>query len=542
MRASASPDVAGPRPRLATRLASVLPLPRASDWSAADGWLPAGLLLAATGTAALAWLAWRNAAPATAPAPVPLLAAAALLTLVGLAGGGALALRPGGQAPVWRCLTLGAVALGVLLAGPGGLHVRFGFPCFVSAALLALGMRAAETLAASLAVPLHARARLNPLAGPTPPPAPGSRPPPPSEADATSGQSPVWTAWRLVAELWVLAAATAAAVGLPAGPAWRLAAAALAGGGALLVVGAALVTLQASWTARGFAFDRGQAPAFWGLGLACAGTLTLLALVLPVPPAPLSARVLSDALHGLGQARLPFRHAAATRAGAGGAKLAPGAELLIVPAAVLVWLAREFWGYLGLWFLDPLALPLILPLAAAAGFFLFRALRRPPFRASCRRLALAVVASLAFWRRLRLPRRMRRLLTAMGLLAPAAARLEEARDGAPTPVERLWGLVDPRAAVRRTYRRFLHAMAAAGSARGAGQSPRAFERAVRARELAGPGVAELTAAYELARYSGRVAERTWAERARRGWAAVTGRATNPGRRVRPVAARRGARR
>ena len=509
-----------PYPSRAARLAAALPLPARSDWRAQDGWLPAGLLLLATGAAAVVLLAWRRMAPATAPAAAPLLAAIALLGLLGLVAGGAVALRPGGQAPTWRWLTLGAVALGALLADPRGLHGRFGWPYLVTAGLLALGLRAGEALAAALALPLQERARLDPLAGPAAVSPWAPQPPPRLEVDAASGQSPIWTAWRLVAEFWVLAALTGAASALPASPAWRLAAAAAGAGGALLAVGAALTTLQASWTARGFIFDRGQASAFWGMGMAVAAALIVLALALPTPPAPFSAGVLSAALRGLGAVHAPFaavRAGSATRAGG----VASPLGLLILPAAVVAWLAREFWLSLGLWLLGPLALPVILPVAVAAGFFLLRALRRPAFRAWGAHLLRTVLAALAFWRPWRLPRRMRRLLQAMGLLRPGPGGAG-APAAEPTPLERLWDLVDPRAAVRRTYRRFLRAMAEAGAVRGAGQSPRAFEATLLARQMAGPGVGDLTEAYELARFSGRPAERTWARRARRGWATVAG--------------------
>jgi|GEM_PF-4405231 len=549
--APATPAPVGPAPNGGAaaglaRLAALLPA--ASDWNPADGWLPAGLLLAATGGVALVLLAWRHINPAGTPDASRLLPAVALLSLAALAMGGAMAQRPAGQAPVWRWVTIAAAAAGALLCDPAGLHVRFGFPWFLTVGLLGLALRAGETLAAALAVPLQARARLDPLSAPT-----GAQlsaqllstgaKDPELEMDPTRGQSPLWTAWRIVAEFWVLGALSAAAAALPAGPAWRLATAATALGGAVLVVGSALATLQNSWAARRFRFNPAHAAAFWGLGLAFAAALTALALLLPMPPAPFSGRVLSGALRELGRAHLPFTaaHTSSASAPAGHGPSLIG--LLILPAVVVASLVHDMWVFFGLWLLSPLALPVILPVAAAAGFFLLRALRRPQFRAFLGRLVLAALSALAFWRRLRLPRRMRRLLAQLGFLRPEpdAGNGPDA-DIDPSLLERLWGFVDPRAAVRLTYRRFLRTMADAGADRAAGQSPRAFEAAVRARDLAGPGIADLTGAYELARYSGRPGERGWVERARRGWAAVAARlsAGRRGRRAGDRRPRRGA--
>lgn len=524
-------------PRL-ERLSEWLPLPRRSDWRAEDGWVPAGLLLVTLGATAIVLLSWARVDPAGAPLAGRLLPADGLLSVLSLGVGGALALRPGGQAPVWRWLTILAVASGAVFCDPQGLRMRYGFPFLVTTALLALCVRAGETLAGALARPLHDRALRNPLVGAESAVmrlVSGTNAPVVlEELDVTTGQSPLWTTWRLVSEFWVLSALMGAAFGLPAGPSWRLAAAATAVGGALLVVGAALATLQASWKARGFAFDAGQSPPFWGLGLGFAAVLGLLALLLPVPPAPFSERLLAGVLRGVGRAHLPFTSVAAASAGPHTAHGMALAGLVMAPAALLAALVREMWFYFGLWLAYPLALPIILPMAAAAALLLLRALRRPAVRDLWRRLLTAVLSALAFWRYLRLPRRMRRLLEGMGLLRPEPA----APEGTPSLLLRLWALADPRAAVRHTYRRFLRTMSAAGAARPAGHSARAFEAAVRARELAGPGVAELTQAYELARYSGHRPERSWAERARRGLAAVTRRITGRGERQRHRAIRR----
>lgn len=522
-----SGDGTGPAPGLGALL------PRAADWQAADGWLPAGLLLAVTGTAGMVLLAWRHLDPSAVPPAARLLPAEGALTLLGLAAGVALSLRPTGQAAVWRWLSLALVAAGALLCDPAGLHVRFGFPWFVTAGLLGLGDRAGETLGSVLALPLHARARRRPRA--VPEGASGVAPllergaeHPERAFDPTLGRSGLWTAWRLVAEFWALAALSGALAVLPAGTTWRLAAGAGAMGGAVLVIGAALATLQASWTARRLRFDPARAAAFWGLALAVAATLTMLMLVLPMPPAPLSAHALSGLLGALGHARLPFSGVGTATATASGGRMPSLAGMLILPLALLAALVREMWVYFGFWLLSPLALPVVLVVGAAAGVFLLRALRRPGFRALVGRALLALLEAVAFWRRVRLPRRLRGVLARLGLLSPQAKA--PVSPGGPNVLERLWGFMDPRASVRLTYRRFLRAMAAAGAVRPAGQSPRAFEASVRDRELAGPDLAQLTAAYELARYSGHPPERGWLERARRGLAAATGRLAGRGHR------------
>ena len=504
----------------------ILPLPRVADWRAADGWLPVGLVLLAGGAIAVLLLCWLRLAPGTAPLPSRLLPTSAILAVAALAIGAPGALRPMGQGAVWRWMTIGAVAAGAVWSDPAGLHTRFGFGWLLAAGFLALAVRAGETLAYALAGPLQARAERNPLAAPLNTAATREvvdlvvrgKALPDANLDLTTNQSPRWTTWRLVAEFWALAALGAAAAGLPATP-WRVGAAAAAAGGVLLVTGTTLAMLQASWAARRFAFAPAQGRAFWGLGLSVAGGLILLALLLPMPPGPFSAKTLAGILHGLHQARL-----AATPPGAAGPATTMNGPsvggVLALPAFLVAALVHELWLFFGLWLLTPAALPLVLAAAAAAGLFLLRALRRPEFRALLHRLAGALLSAFAFWRWLRLPGRMRRTLERLGLLRRAPAQIEAAalRDRL---LERLWGWVDPRAAVRLTYRRFLRAMAEAGAGRPAGASPRSFERTVRDRELAGPEVAELTAAYELARYSGHPAEPGWAERARRGWKAVS---------------------
>ncbi len=296
---TAAPGTRGPAPgarpasrhvrdRLSLTAATVgLPLPRSSDWRPADGWLPAGLLACSGGALLAVWLAWSRLAPGGAPHPGRFFAVAAVSALADLAVAAAYAWRPGGLATGWRTLTIAAALGGAAWCDPAGLRARLGFPWLLTACLLGLGMRAGETLGAALAAPLRPHAVHDPFADC---PAVDWVPAEGGEAPAFAlseprDDSPLRASWRVVAEFWLLAAVAGASGAAAAGP-WRLAVAACALGGAVLVMGTAVATLRASWEARGFAYEPGHIPAFWGLGLAVAAAVAALALSAPLPPAP----------------------------------------------------------------------------------------------------------------------------------------------------------------------------------------------------------------------------------------------------------------
>lgn len=530
---AAAPRPAGQRvrERLSLTAATVgLPLPRSTDWRPADGWLPAGLL-ACTGGALLAvWLAWSRLAPGSVPHLWRFLGVAAGAAVADLAVAAAYAWRPSGRAAAWRTLTIVTALGGAAWCDPVGLRTRFGFPWALAACLLALGMRAGETLGTALVEPLHARAVRNPFADP---PAVDWVPLNGGEAPAFApterrDDSPLRASWRLVAEFWLLAAvAGGSGAGAATGP-WCLAALACALGGAVLVLGTAVSTLRASWEARGFTYEPAHIPAFWGLGLAVAVAVGALALAVPLPSALLTPAAVRAFLLFLARHRLPA-HAAATVVSAGLPVAAPHTPVPIPPGLWgLIWavLRGAFWSSMGLLFSYPLvAGPVTITVMAVVAFFWARSRRRPQWLALLpRALAAPLRALLEFWAFLRWPRRMRAALARLGWLRPPADA-DTGRDSpwAPTWYEHAWAWVDPRQAVRLTYRRFLRQAAAAGLPRRGPESPRAYERTLNGAGMAGDHLTGLTEVYEEARFSAHAADRSWPARARRGLVALRAR-------------------
>lgn len=120
------------------------------------------------------------------------------------------------------------------------------------------------------------------------------------------------------------------------------------------------------------------------------------------------------------------------------------------------------------------------------------------WRKALRQLLRMARTLLTFWRWLRLPPRVR---AALGRLE---GKPDPAGGGAGALVgaaARLWLRLDPRTAVRFTYRRFLRALEREGLPRPPHLSPRALERALIEAGYAGPEIRRLTTAYDLVRYS-----------------------------------------
>lgn len=505
-----------------TRLAAVarragLPLPARGDWQAADGWLAVGMALLCGGTVGAVLSVWTRIAPGTCPLPDRLLPLAVALTLADGAVAGGFALRyAAAEALGWRWGTIVAAVLGAIWSDPSGAHARFWIPWLLTAALLGLAMRAGETAAAALVDVLHNLPRGNPLQGHGPKidwanARRAEAAPPDADLDRVTGENPLWTTWRLVAEAWLLAAASAA-IGGP-GPDYRAAAACAAFGGVVLVVGADIAVLRATWQAQRFTVDARHLRTHWGLALAVALCLVAAALVIPLP------RGVVPAAGGWARLGFPSPTPAGTVVPDSGMRTPhvaqpAGTNAIGALAAIIHALVAEIFAFPFLLLAEiPLALPVLLVAAAVAVLVL----RFPSeTRAILRRLLASLVSALAFWRWIRLPARMRAALRRLGLLGPEG---EPDPSGPPPPnlLERLWAMLDPRAAVRTTYRRFLRQMAEAGMPRPTHASPRAYAGAL---PDAPPEVADLTTAYELARYSDHAPERTWLEMARRGMAAV----------------------
>ena len=534
-------------------------------WEAADGWLPAGLVLAVGGGTAAVLEAWHRVASTSAPATARLMPLALVLALAGLAGAQWLVRLPGERRTFWRWLAVALALGGGLGSDPGGLRTRFWVGWFAAAGLLALAIRAGETLGAALCGPRLAVAPVPP----TPPrmqvstvellersigseglfyegmKAGGAVPvraePPPPERVAE--QDALGTSWRLVAEYWLLAA-LAAPLGAGAAP-YRLAAAAAAFGGALLVTGCNLAMLRASWARRRFVVEQAHIRLHWGLGTAFAAALTLAAVLAPLPSNPLAGARIPRLLPTLGQMHLPTW-------GSGGGTPASGmsADLLIGPAAVVMSLGQvlallraalldSFLGeILALMPGLPLTLTLLLVLVGLGVLVLRYPGRMRPLMLRLLRLLRELVL---FWRWIRWPRRLRFAL-ARRRRAPEARAPEAARLPLLGWSARLWSLVDPRAAVRVAYRQFLRRMAAEGHPRGAHQSPQSYQRALLARRVVAPELDSLTAAYELARFSDHPPERAWVTMARRGLAAAVRLMRGARRRARRARARAVARR
>jgi hypothetical protein len=180
--------------RVAHRAARAgLPLPAAGDWQAADGWLPAALILLTGGGLAAVLSVWARLAPGTLPAPGRLLPAACLLAIVDLAVAGSHALRPTGETTVWRWLTAAAAAIGAVVCDPAGAHARLWIPWLLTAGLLGLAMRAGETMAAALAATLHSLPRPRPVDWSE---WTAARPETGAEPERVAGETPLCTAWR----------------------------------------------------------------------------------------------------------------------------------------------------------------------------------------------------------------------------------------------------------------------------------------------------------------------------------------------------------
>lgn len=506
------------RARLADWAArSGLPLPGPGDWQAADGWLAAGLGLLAGGLAAAVLSVWTRVAPGTRPIPDRLLPLAVALALLDGAVAGAATLRPAREVAAWRALTVVAVALGAVGCDPAGNHARLWIPWLVTAALLGLAMRAAETIAATLVDVLRSLPRGDPLRGRGPKvdwatAHTAHMASPDADLDRVAGENPLWTTWRVVAETWLLAAACAA-IGGP-GPGFRAAAAAAGFGGALLVAGAQIAVLRASWSARKFTVDARHLRTHWGLALAVAAGLVGIALAVPLPDgvAPIVRRL---GVGGVGL--LPPVPSGTVQAHSGvrppHVPLAGGPQVIGLLLAVLHFLVAEFIGAI---LALTAAIPVLLPAVAALALVALLAMRFPrQTQAILRRLAALFASLLAFWRWIRLPARMRAALRFLGLERPETGPAAEAAAG--TMLNRVSALLNPRAAVRAAYRRFLRDMAAAGTARPAHATPRAYADAL---PQAPAEIADLTTAYEWARFSDHAPERRWLQMARRGLAAV----------------------
>jgi len=491
----------------------LLPLPPGERWRASEGWLPAGLILLVAGALGAVLSVWWHLAPGSRPVPDRLLPLGALLAVAAAAVRISPAPRAEGEERFWRWLTIAAAIAGAIWCDPAGRQARLWIPWLLVAGLLGLALRAGETVAAVVGRALGAGHGALLQA-------------PPGAVEA--GDDAVRTAWGLVGECWLLAAAAVAIWG--PGPDYRAAAAGAALGGALLLLGTRLAVLRASWAGRGFTVDDSQWPAHWGLGGAVAVALTAILLVLPLLPGPLSGHVVGPVLHDLARAAIPspttgtdLRTAHLPPPPSSGALGLVGALLALIRLLTAVLLGRLL-----------ILLPLLVathPLLVPALFLMFLLVRYPGQAwGLLQRLLALLISALAFWGWLRWPGRMRAALRRLGLLRASPA------PSAPQPggLARLWALLDPRAAVRLSYRHFLRGMAAAGSARPQHVSPRAFAAAL-GEGAAAPGIADLTAAYELARYSDHPAQRGWVQMARRGLAAARGLV---GRRRRPPRARR----
>ncbi len=472
--ASPSSERSGPSPGAPLRSPPAA-RPHGGSVAAESGWVLPALLALLAGSGYLFGLAWLHVRAKAAPPP---LLAAAVLVVVGVLAfsqAASVALDPARPPEWWRPAVAALVFAGaaaLVFAAPR----RAALALIPGVALCALSARAAETVGAHLA----SAVRL-------------------PEDDATgdwSRQAPETR--RIVLETWVLAAAAAALAGRAPGvtPALALA----AGGGLALAAGSHLHALRRLCANEGFDWERADAVA----ALRWAGALSaaVLAVAIAVPAVPaLVPRGIPDAvrlllkvlfLHRATPSALPHRTAPTPGAipvagvalplpvGQSGSGVSPGIlrflafdlqDWLILGVAAVVLsvvlvqylrFAREIGGGLG-------------------GLF--------------RRLWEALVSILAFWRWL-------------DALRPPASRLAGARagDGAMAasgpPDDAPFSLLDPRRAVRASYRRLLRHAAGAGVARAPGESPARFELQVAERVGgAAPDAAALTRAYEEARYS-----------------------------------------
>lgn len=444
---------------------------------AMSGWLLPALatLLGASG-----WVfgvAWAHAGPRTAP-PVPLMAAVSLVVgVMAFTQAAAVALNPARPPAWWRPAIVGLVAAGtvglVLAAAERG---ALGFlPAF---AVCALAARAGETVGAHL----------------------GSAVRLPEEYGGGDWSRQVPETRRVVLETWVLAAAATALAGRGGGQ--TVALVALVGSGLALAVGSHVHALQRLCAGDGFTWARADAASVWRSAAGAAAVVLLVAALVPGVP-PLIPRVLPAAvkllLHTLFHRAAPTRvrplaHVHTTTILPPGGVPLPGLPALGGGGSGPGFGALDIFGQEWL-----IALIGVGVLGVAVWSYLRYGATGGDARGALRRLWAAILALFGFWRWLGAFGGGRSLAAAPGGGATAAAA-----GAGPASAAGLGWRGDPRRLIRAAYRRFLREAAAAGHARGPGQTPARYETAVSGElgdSAAAGEAALLTRAYEEARYS-----------------------------------------
>jgi hypothetical protein len=437
--------------------------------------LPALLVLLA-GSGYVFGLAWAHLRAQEAPPP---LAVGAVLVVVGalaFSQAATVALDPARPPEWWRpavaALVVAAGAVLVLLA-----PVHTAWSLLPAGGLAALAARAGETVGAHLASAVQL--------------------PRDDAVGDWSRQAPETR--RIVLETWALAAAAAAfavqGTGLTAG----LGLVAL--GGLALAAGSHVQALRRLAASEGFLWEWADAAAaLRGAALLIA---VVLAVALAVPAVPaLVPRGIPDAIRLL--LHLLFRHGQRVPAPRRAAPQATGpaahAGLGIPLPGAFAGEGGVSPGFMRFFAVDIQGWLFLLVGMAVLAVALVQYLRFArdiggDWLEPLRRLWAALWGFLAFWRwmEVRSPGGQGRRAPAPGALAAASA---------PGAVEAPLGLLDPRRAVRASYRRLLRQAAASGLSREPGDTPARFAAVLApAAGEAAADVADLTRTYEEARYS-----------------------------------------
>lgn len=438
--------------------------------SAGGAWLPPALLCLLGGSTYLLAHAWGRLLPASAPAPWALVVAAVTVGAVAFALALGFALHPAAPPSWWRP----AVALLALIAGGAAALTAAGhhLPATGAAILITLfAARTAETVARHLAPALQL----------------------PGDYGQGDWSRQGAETRRIVLEVWVVCALAGAVGGGAAAAGLALAGA----GGLALAAGARLDALRRAAAAGEIAFAPQDRTAVTRTAALVALAALGLASVLPGLP-PLRSRAVYELPLALLRWLLrptPEKHAAV--------KHPP--RLTLPPLGLPLHIGGGKAASAGVspltgWHPRTLA---VLALAAILAWVLVEiVLWRPELRRSLARL----------WRGLRLTGLWRWLRTFWAARLPRSERWspEPAQPAAASPAfpgGLLAALRDGRLAIRAAYRRYLRAAAAAGHPRDSGETPASY--LARLRPVVAPAAgdaANLTAAYEVARFSGRPGE------------------------------------